>query len=248
MQHQVLRVRHELKRRTTTVRSVTRVTPGMLRIVVADPSLEDFVSEGFDDHVKLFFPGGGDEPERRDYTPRAFSREDGTLTLDFVLHDAGPATSWAAGARPGDELVIGGPRGSVVVSDSFGWWLLVGDETALPAIGRRLEEAGPGVRITTIVAVTGPEEEQEITTRADHRAIWVHRPAGQAADPEPLLDALARLDWPEGEGYVWIAAEAGVAKALRAHILDVRGHPRQWHRASGYWLEGTADSHISLKD
>ncbi|MBB5220301.1 NADPH-dependent ferric siderophore reductase [Amaricoccus macauensis] len=253
MQHQVLRVRHELKRRTLTVQSVAPVTPGMIRIVLADPSLADFVSAGFDDHVKLFFPngaddGGGGEPAMRDYTPRAFDPEACTLTLDFVLHDGGPATGWAVAARPGDELRIGGPRGSVVVSDSFDWWILVGDETALPAIGRRLEEAPRGARITTIVAVTGPEEEQEIATRADHRAIWVHRPATDATDPAPLLAALAGLDWPEGEGFVWIAAEAGIARALRSHLLDVRQHPRQWHRASGYWLEGSADAHVSLDD
>lgn len=248
MGHQILRVRHEIKRRRLTVREVSRVTPGMIRVVLADPGLADFVSAGFDDHVKLFFPAEGAEPERRDYTPRAFDTEGGTLTIDFVLHDAGPATRWAVDARPGDTLEIAGPRGSVVVSDSFDWWLLIGDETALPAIGRRLEEAPMGARITTIVAVTGPEEEQVIATRADHRAIWVHRPAADAADPEPLLTALAGLEWPEGEGFVWIAAEAGAARALRGHLLDVRNHPRQWHRASGYWLDGTADSHVALDD
>lgn len=136
MQHQVLRVRHETKRRRLTVREVARVTPGMIRVVLADPSLADFVSAGFDDHVKLFFPSEG-EPERRDYTPRAFDAAAGTLTVDFMLHDAGPATRWAADARPGDTIEIGGPRGSVVVSDSFDWWLLVGDETALGGINAK---------------------------------------------------------------------------------------------------------------
>lgn len=247
MQHQVLRVRHELKRRRLTVREVGRVTPGMIRVVLAGDDLADFVSAGFDDHIKLFFPGD-DGAERRDYTPRAFDTAAGTLTVDFVLHDAGPATRWAAAARPGDDLEIGGPRGSVVVSDSFDWWLLVGDETALPAIGRRVEEAAPGSRVTTVVAVTGPAEEQRFRTPADHRALWVHRPASNAADPAPLLAALESLDWPEGEGFVWIAAEATVARALRAHVLDVRGHPRQWLRASGYWQQGAVDAHVRIED
>ncbi len=248
MQHQVLRVRHELKRRRLTVREVLRLTPGMIRVILADASLADFVSAGFDDHIKLFFPVEGGEPERRDFTPRAFDPAAGTLTVDFVLHDAGPATRWAVSVRPGDTLEIGGPRGSVIVSDSFDWWLLVGDETALPAIGRRLEEAPPGARLTALVAVTGPAEEQRFASRADHRTCWVHRPAGRAADPEPLLAALSALELPAGEGFVWIAAEAGVAHALRAHVLEALGHPRQWLRASGYWQQGAIDAHVSIQD
>lgn len=247
MQHQVLRVRHETRRRRLTVREVARVTPGMIRVVLADRCLADFVSAGFDDHIKLFFPSEG-EPERRDYTPRAFDCEACTLTVDFVLHDAGPATRWAADARPGDTIEIGGPRGSVVVSDSFDWWLLVGDETALPAIGRRVEEAAPGARLTTLVAVPDPAGEQRFATRAEHRALWVHRPADRAADPEPLLTSLAALDLPAGEGFVWIAAEAGVARALRAYMLDGRGQPRQWIRASGYWLQGSSEAHVKIED
>lgn len=159
MQHQVLRVRHELKRRRLIVRENGRVTPAMIRVVLAGPDLaDDFVSAGFDDHVKLFLLGGA-EPTRRDYTPRAFDAATGTLTLDFVVHDAGSATQWALAARPGDMLELGGPRGSVVVPDDFNWWLLVGDETALPAIGRCVEEAAPGARITTLAAVTDAAEE-----------------------------------------------------------------------------------------
>jgi NADPH-dependent ferric siderophore reductase len=247
MQHEVLRVRHETRRRRLTVSEVSHVTPGMVRVVLADGSLADFVSAGFDDHVKLFVPTEG-EPERRDYTPRAFDPEACTLTVDFVLHDAGPATRWAANVRPGDTIEIGGPRGSVVVSDSFDWWLLVGDETALPAIGRRVEEAAPGAHLTTLVAVSDPAEEQCFANSAEHHALWVHRPAARAADPDPLLTALSALDLPAGEGFVWIAAEAGVARALRAHMLDVRAHPRQWLRASGYWVQGAPDAHVKVED
>ena len=52
-----------------------------------------------------------------------------------MQHDGGPATSWAKAAVPGDTLEIGGPRGPTIVANDFDWFLLVGDETALPAIG-----------------------------------------------------------------------------------------------------------------
>ena len=56
MEHQITRHRHELKRRTLTVRETADVTPGMLRIVLEGADLADFPSLSPDDHVKLFIP------------------------------------------------------------------------------------------------------------------------------------------------------------------------------------------------
>ena len=247
MKHEIVRVRHELRRRTLAVHAVRHLTPRMLRVVLTGDELAGFTSLAPDDHIKLFVPGEHGEIERRDYTPRHYDERTGELTIDFALHDAGPATQWARTARPGDTLEIGGPRGSAVVSLDFDWWLLIGDETALPAIGRRIEELPEGVPVTSIVAITDAGEEQQFTGSAAHRAIWVHRPAEQADDPAPLLNALADLSLPPGDGFVWIAAEAQVARAVRRQVVDVMGQPPQWLRASGYWLKGQADAHESLE-
>lgn len=243
MQHEIRRVRHELRRRTLTVRRKEQVTPGMLRLWLAGDALAGFTSLGADDHVKLFVPNGDGEPERRDYTPRRYDAAAGELAIDFALHDAGPATDWARRVQPGDPAEIGGPRGSVVVPHDFDWWLLIGDETALPAIGRRLEELPAGTPATALVAVAGPDEQQAFASAASHRTHWVHRPLDRADDPQPLLDALAGLSLPAGDGFVWIAAEATVARALRQHVLETLHHPGQWLKASGYWVQGRADAH-----
>ncbi|WP_108663468.1 siderophore-interacting protein [Acuticoccus kandeliae] len=246
MQQIVTRHRHELKRRTLTVREVNRLTPHMIRIILSGDDLADFTSLSPDDHVKIFVPAGeagsGEGSAMRDYTPRAFDRADRSLTLDFAVHEAGPATRWALDARPGDTVVVGGPRGSAVVAPLFDWWLLIGDETALPAIARRAEELREAdAEVVTLAAVASAADEQVFAAGANHSAHWVHRPVAAAADPAPLLDAVAALTLPEGNGFVWIAAEAGVARALRDHFLDVRGHPRAWMKAAGYWKEGIAD-------
>lgn len=248
MDHQITRHRHELRRRRLTVSQTSRITPGMIRLVFTGDDLADFVSLGFDDHVKILVPGEGPEAERRDYTPRAFDAAARTLTLDFAVHEAGPATRWAIGARPGDALDIGGPRGSMVVSPTFDWWLLAGDETALPAMGRCLEELPAGARALTVGLVTGPAEEQVFRTAASHQALWVHRPLDRGNDPAALLDALRGLDLPAGDGFVWIAAEAGVARAARDHFLAERRHPKAWLKAAGYWVKGVADAHEKLED
>ena len=72
-----------------------------------------------------------------------------------------------------------------MVADDFDWWLLIGDETALPSIGRRVEGQAEGVPAITLVAVNGPAEEQVFNTRADHQAIWVHRFPDDATAPNP---------------------------------------------------------------
>lgn len=177
----------------------------------------------------------------RDYTPREFDVAAGTLTIEFALHDdPGPATAWAIAAQPGDAIAIGGPRGSLVVLASLDWYWLLGDETALPAIGRRLAELS-GEKVSVIAAVASADEEIALPLGPDHTLEWVHRPATLARDPAPLLARLAGRDLPTGTGFVWIAAEAGVARALREAAL-AKGQPPHCLKAAGYWMAGQADT------
>lgn len=247
--HAIERIRHELKRRTLTVETVERLTPRMIRVGLRSDELVDFVSASPDDHVKLFFPIEGEEDEAmRDYTPRAHDRTRGTLTIDFAIHDDGPATRWASAAKPGDTLAIGGPRSSLVVADDFDWVLLVGDESALPSIGRRVEELRAGVPVTTVVVVQDAGERQTFATRADWRPVWVERTSVGDDDAATLRAAVAALVFPPGEGFVSIAAENSVARALRSYLVGERGHPPAHLKAAAYWKRGVADAHDDLDD
>ncbi|WP_158808933.1 siderophore-interacting protein [Beijerinckia sp. L45] len=239
MKHQINRIRHDLVRRSLVVRRVENVTPNMLRLTLAGDELAGFTSLAPDDHIKIMVPG---EAERRDYTPRRFDTAKNELLIDFALHEAGPVTDWARRARPGDVAQISGPRGSAVVPDDFDWWLLIGDETALPAIGRRIEELSAETPVTSLVAIAGPGEEQTFRTQSTHHAIWVHRLATRSDDPEPLLEALKSFKPPFGDGFIWIAAETTVTRALRAYVSGAMCHPSEWLKASGYWVKGKADA------
>lgn len=235
------RVRHELKRRSLTVSNIEKLTPGMLRIEFSGEDLVDFVSLAPDDHIKIFVAGTGEEMERRDYTPRRYDTTARTLVIDFAVHEAGPVTQWALGAGMGDRLEIGGPRGSAVISSDIENWLLIGDETALPAIGRRIEEAGSGAVITVIAAVAGAAEHQVFQTDARLETHWAHRPLSEATDASALLAILRSVELKPGT-FVWIAAEASVTRALRAYLVEERGYPLSWIKASGYWVKGKADT------
>jgi NADPH-dependent ferric siderophore reductase len=222
----------------------------MLRFGFTSLDLHDFVSASHDDHIKLFFPDGkdadGGKTCMRDFTPRRFDRSRRTVFIDFALHETGPAMRWAASARVGDTLQIGGPKGSTVVPDDFDWYLLIGDETALPAIGRRVEELRTGVPAATFV-LTEAGETYDFDTRALWTPHWIARDAS-SEDSSRLCAALADYALPKGEGFVWIAAEASIARNVRRYIIDDRGHPRQWTKAAGYWKRGHADAHEKIED
>ena len=249
--HVTTRIRHELRRRMLTVSSTELLTPRMKRFGFTSPDLHDFVSASHDDHIKLFFPGAGKDADgremcMRDFTPRRFDSRRGTLFIDFALHEAGPAMLWAASAQVGDTLQIGGPRGSSVVPDDFDWYLLIGDETALPAIGRRVEELRAGVPVATFVLMEVGET-QDFPTKAAWKPHWIVRD-GSLDDAALLRAALADHALPTGEGFVWIAAEASVARSMRSFITEDLGHPRQWTKAAGYWKRGQADVHEKIED
>jgi NADPH-dependent ferric siderophore reductase len=262
------RVRHETKLRLLQVREVRRLTPKMVRMVVQGDELKGFVSAAHDDHVKLFFPHPGEEkpvlptpspngpvypegvprPAARDYTPRRYDAAANSLTLDFVLHDAGPATAWAAQARPGHFLGVGGPRGSFIVADDFDWYLFAGDETAVPAIGRRLEELPANTRVLVVVEVADREEEQRLAGGASVELHWLHRNGAEPGTTSLLQDALARLSLPPGEGYAWVATEAATAKALRHYLVDDRGLNKERVKAAAYWKRGAVAVHETYND
>src|SRR5262249_1233179 len=150
------RVRHEPRRRELRVKGIEKIAAHMIRVTLGG-DLEGFTSLGFDDHIKVFFPDpsapADGEPQfvGRDYTPRRYDLTTRRLDVEFAIHEAGPATRWAERAERGQSLRIGGPRGSFIISPTaFDWHLLIGDETALPAIARRLAELPTGARAVVL--------------------------------------------------------------------------------------------------
>lgn len=230
----VRRVRHELKLRELEVAGIDTLSPGFLGITFRGEALADFTSLSFDDHVKIMFDEGG-EQVRRDYTPRRFSREARELVIEFAVHGHGKASDWARNAKVGDRLLVGGPRGSMIVPLELGWHLLVGDATALPAISRRLEELPEGSRAFVFV-LAGEADRRDFDSRAQVELHW-------AASNEELLAALGGLELPAAQtGFAWGGGEASVMAKVRQVLLD-KGVPKQHMRVSSYWKRGVADHH-----
>jgi len=242
------RVRHQPRRRTLTVSKVDKLAAHMIRVTLTG-DLEGFTSLGFDDHIKLFFPDGTTNAEGapnmlgRDFTPRHYDAATNTLAIDFAIHDAGPATAWAARAEPGQTLNIGGPRGSFIIPTAYDWHLLIADETGLPEIGRRLAELPAGARVVVVGEVDGPADELAFATKADATVVWAHRNGAAAGDSDALAKTLARLKLPAGDYYAWVACESLTAKALRRQLIADHGANPKWTRAAGYWRRGAVAVH-----
>ncbi|MEV0676357.1 siderophore-interacting protein [Actinosynnema sp. NPDC050436] len=254
-------VQYDLVPRVLRVKAVRRLTPRMVRVTLAGPDLAGFREAAPADHVKLFFPAERDglpampklgpeglerdpsapRPTFRDYTVRAYRAEAGELDVDFVVHGDGPGSTWADGAREGDAVGVLGPRGSVLVPRGLAWYVVAGDETALPAVARWLEEAAEGERVFAFVEVADEAEQQELPSKADVALTWLHRGGAPAGSTTLLHDAIAALVLPDGEGFVWVAGEAGSLKPIRRHLRDERGLHRDAYDVDGYWKLGLVD-------
>jgi NADPH-dependent ferric siderophore reductase len=260
------RVRHENALHLARTVFAEPISPRMRRITLQAPEFAGFTSGAADDHVKLFFPPPGQaeptlpilsaqgvsfpagmpKPIARDYTPRRFDPKACELTIEFVLHEDGPASNWAAHARPGDVLGIGGPRGSLIVPEDYDAYLLIGDETALPAIGRRLEEMRPGSAVIAIIEVADRHEERHLATAANAEMIWLHRDGKPAGRSGLLEAALRQLRLPTNNVFAWASAEIEVARSLRNYLMEEAGLPRSQIKAAGYWKIGEAGAHGKL--
>jgi NADPH-dependent ferric siderophore reductase len=219
----------------------------MQRVVLQSPDLADFRSDAYDDPIRVFLPPHGQElntgapPPARDYTPRAFDAAASRLTVDFVLHGHGPASTWAASARPGDHVGIAGPANSHVVRGAYDWYLLAGDETALPAIGRRIEELPAGARVLAFIEIADAAERQTFAGEADADIRWLERDGREPGDPDRLLAALAAATLPPGDAFAFVACENTPARALRRHLVEERGFAGDRIKAYRFWLKGAPD-------
>ncbi|OIH93819.1 siderophore-interacting protein [Curtobacterium sp. MCBA15_001] len=246
-----------------------QVSPHMVRVHLGGPAFAAFV-EGADpdalaatDHyVKLLLARRelglvppydldalretlpkADRPARRTYTVRSIDHDAQTIAIDFVVHgDEGLAGPWAAAAQPGDLLALSGPGGGYAPStDPDVDHLLLGDDSALPAIASALQEMDATATGVALVEVAGPDDEQDLAHPAGVDLQWLHRDATGAEPGTLLLDATRELPRASRPVRVFAHGERTAIKAIRRLLQDEWGVAKADMSLSAYWALGRAE-------
>jgi NADPH-dependent ferric siderophore reductase len=278
----VRRRREPPKFRQVAVRRVEVLGPRMVRVTLAGDDLAGFSVERPAASVRVLLPASGAEelvipawngnefllpdgrrPTIRTFTPRHLDAEALELVLDVVIHGSGPASEWAATAKPGALVAVSGPGRGYAIASEAPSFLLVGDETAIPAISQLLEALAvetqaikaPAVEAQAVeaLAVEAPAVEAPVPVQVhievahpdarlplpDHAQAtveWWDLPAG-APSGEALVQAVRDADLAPGTS-VWAAGEAAAMQRIRRHLFDERGLPRSQATVRGYWKHG----------
>jgi NADPH-dependent ferric siderophore reductase len=240
--------------------STEQLTPTLVRVVVGGDGLRDFTMPATTDtYVNLAFPAPGAPyaapfdpaevreahgrehwPARRRYTVRSWDPAARELTLDFVVHgDVGVAGAWAASAQPGDVLVLEGPSGGYRPDPEADWHLLVGDESAVPAIAASLAAVPAGATAVVRLLCDGPDHQLELTCPGRLDLEWLHRTGTD--DGELLVSSLRALTFPPGTVHAFVHGEADEIRGIRRHLLTERGLTRQQMSCSPYWRRQMTD-------
>ena len=257
--------------RTGVIAAIADVTPNMRRLTIGSDELDaarvdgldrpPFRSIGFDDHVKLVIPRPGHQlpvlgeqqestfawnrevfSQTRDYTVRRWDPEAATFDVDVVRHDSGLAADWAYACHIGHRIDFAGPKMSSEVVADVDWHFLAGDETALPAIARWLEEAPARTRARVYIEVPTGDDRQEIDTNADADITWLIRGSVPAGHSRLLLESVQQTEFPPGRVFAWCAGEALTMAPIRRHLRKDVGLPKADVEVVGYWRRASSPS------
>ncbi len=241
--------------REMRVKRIADVTPHMRRLTLTGENLTRFAEGGL--HVRLLlprdrsvepqwpvmgedgrpkWPEGDARPDVRIYTLRRVNADAGEVDIDFVLHEGAsmPGAKFGAEAKIGDVLGMTGPGGGKVPEAD--WYLLLGDETAIPAIARILERLPAEATAIVRIEVENEAERQDLPSRAGVDLQWLYRGS------RPLSDALNDIEWPADERriFAWAGCEFRDFVTIRKHFRGERGLTREQHLAVAYWRKGFA--------
>ncbi|TPL60071.1 siderophore-interacting protein [Mesorhizobium sp. B2-4-2] len=241
--------------REITVVSSTRISPHMQRLRCAGDDLGRFTHGGL--HIRLLlpprgrppvwpsigadgllvWPAGEDALTVRIYTIRAVDPTSGWLDVDFVLHPGHdtPAATFAQNAVAGDVIGMIGPSGGETPTAPT--LLLVGDDTALPAIGRILGELRPSTRVEALIEVDGPDDRIALAQGDNIEITWLYR-HDRAAGTAGLLAAALRERSHMALAdnlYVWAGCEFTDFREIRKIVRKEWGLGRDRHLVTAYW-------------
>ncbi|MGH9000772.1 MAG: siderophore-interacting protein [Acidimicrobiia bacterium] len=241
--------------RRMTVRRLERVTPRLVRVTFAGEELRGFSVDEPAASVRLllpwpgtaelevptwqrnaFFLPDGRRPPVRTLTPLRVDPEAPALDLEIVVHGGGVASEWAEAAAPGDPAAISGPARGYPVDGDAPAFLLVGDESAIPAVSQLLEALPARTPVQVHLEVSHADARRALPDHPSAAVEW-HDQAAEGPPGGTLVAAVQNLDLVPGTR-VWAAGEAAAMQRIRRHLFEEREVPRPQTWVRGYWKHG----------
>jgi NADPH-dependent ferric siderophore reductase len=200
-------------------------------------------------YLKFLRIPDGERPVMRNYTVRAHRPAQGDraaeIDVDFVLHGsaaegtAGPASRWAETCEPGEHVLIIDEGLTFNPERGTDRVLLVGDETALPAIASIAASIPASATGTAVIEVPGQEDALDFPHPEGLAVEWIVR----APHDRPGAGALARaaaIDLPTEPFHAYAAGEQSLASGVRKLLVGERGVDKNAVSFCGYWKSGAA--------
>ena len=247
-QGDIARDRPPLNFCTATLQDVRRVAPNFLRVELAcadtgrlaggkgmhfslllPPQGRAPVWPRLDGNGRTVMPRDADALHRAAYTFVDLDPVRGRFTFDIFEHQGGRVMDWARTAQPGSVVGITGPgSGDFPTGQTV---LMAGDETALPAIRRILEQSPAARRGTVLLEVGSQADVCDMTRPKGVELTWINRDRG-----ETLWDRLDHIAPPEGpDRFVWVAAEKELIRKAKARFCGTLGIGRHESYFAYYW-------------
>lgn len=249
---------------TAAVVRTERISPTFQRVTIASGGLAGFEWRGMDHWFRLFFPlqpGGplllpevsgrqwwksylripeSERPHCSNYTVAAFRRsgDAAELDIDVVLHWHEGAMSgvaaWAVDASPGspvgllDQGVLFDPPADTEQ------YVLVADESGLPAVRGILRDLPSDAVGTAIIEVPAPGDVHPVQAPEGVQVQWVtrHDPGEQVG--HRALQALQGCPTVRAKAYAFVVGESSLATQGR-RTLHRAGLAKNRITFSGFW-------------
>ena len=206
---------------------------GPIRVETGNPA--SYLSLYFKDPGNDWSEQGDDRgAAKRTYTPRYLRPECDSMTIDFVLHGEGRATEWACTARAGDVIWAGSVTGGYDVPPDLDHLVLIGDDTAIPAIGTVVEAIPRDTRTTVIIEIIDEDDERDPSDLVPCDPIWLHRGTDVTDVGDQMLNLARSITVPRSAHW-WLAGEREAIRSVRDLLVNTRSVPRDRISVAAYW-------------
>ena len=242
---------------------VSEITPHLVRVTVAADEFAGLRFRGSDHYLRLLLPRPGQpapvlpvgelwwtemvamdpsiRPILRNYTVRDLRPDVAELDIDLVRHgDAGPGSRWAGSARIGDRVGIIDQGLLHEIDHAAREYLVIGDETALPAAAGVIAGLRAGVEVRALLEVPSAADVIDLPTAADLDVTWLIRADPHTRPGTRILDTLPTLARPRARVAAWIAGESRMTTATRRHLVNVLKIGKPAICFHGYFRHGRA--------